>query len=79
MVILVILHWMGTILYGGLGQWPFWLIGLCYLFSWLPWIAVVVVLTFRFVKGRTVRVGFYLLGTITPTAVVIGLFLFSVM
>lgn len=74
---IILLHWMNLVPYDAFDQQPTWLKGLNSFVAWLPWIAVAVVLILRFAKGRSIRVGFYFLGTITPVAIFIGLFLFS--
>ena len=35
----------------------------------LPWVGFLAVLVLRFIKGRNIRVGFYFLGTATPTVI----------
>ena len=42
------------------------------LVGWLPWMAFVTVLVLRSVKGPRIRVGFYFLGTATPTVIFVG-------
>ena len=70
--------WMDIIpFYGNFSHQPDWLKGLKRLIGWLPWIAFAVVLVFRFVKGRRVRVGFYFLGTVAPMILLIGWFIFG--
>ncbi len=64
--------WMDLVSYTAFDQQPHWLKGLKRLVGWLPWIVFAVVLVLRFIKGRRVRVGFYFLGTLAPTALLIG-------
>ena len=64
--------WMDIVPYAAFDQQPNWLKELKRVVSWLPWAAFLVVLVLRFVKGRRVRVGFYFLGTATPTVLLIG-------
>lgn len=64
--------WMDIVPYAAFDQQPGWLKGLKRLVGWLPWIAFVVVLVLRFIKGRRVRIDFYFLGTAAPTVILIG-------
>lgn len=70
--LVVTFRWMNIVPYHSFNAQPLWLKGLNRLVVWLPWIAFAVVLILRFVKGRNFHVVFYLLGTITPVALVIG-------
>ncbi|MCX7427606.1 MAG: hypothetical protein NTW96_18495 [Planctomycetia bacterium] len=69
---MIVWHWMSLVPYDAFDQQPTWLKGLGSFVGWLPWIGVAVVLLVRFVKGRSIRVGFYFLGTVTPVAILIG-------
>lgn len=69
---LIQLNWMDIVPYSTFGQQPDWLKGLNRVVGWLPWVAFAIVLVFRFIKGRRIRVGFYFLGTVAPVAVLIG-------
>jgi hypothetical protein len=65
-------HWMDIVPYTAFDQQPDWLKGLKRVVGWLPWIAVAAVVVLRLVKGRGIRVVFYLLGTATPHVVLVG-------
>lgn len=58
--------WMDIVPYSAFDQQPDWLKGLKRVVGWLPWVAFLVVLVLRFVKGRSIRVAFYFLGTAAP-------------
>ena len=65
-------RWMDIVPYTAFDQQPGWLKGLNRSVGWLPWIAFVVVLVLRFIKGRRIRVGFYFLGTAAPMVLLLG-------
>lgn len=65
--------WMDIVPYTVFDQQPGWLKSLNRLVGWLPWIAFTVVLALRIFRSRRIRVGFYFLGTATPTVILIGL------
>lgn len=69
--------WMDIVPYAVFDQQPDWLKGLKRVIGWLPWLAVGVVLVFRFVKGQRVRVGFYFLGTVAPPVILVGWLVFG--
>jgi hypothetical protein len=75
---LAIFYWMDIIPYRAFDSQPNWLKSLNRFIDWLPWIAVAAVLIFRLIKGRSVRIGFFTIGTALPTVVLIGWLLFSV-
>jgi len=71
-------EWMNIVPYRAFDQQPEWLKGLSQLVGWLPWIVLVAILVLRLVKGRSIRVGFYFLGTAMPTVAIIGWMLFGI-
>jgi hypothetical protein len=66
------LKWMAIVPYAAFDSQPGWLKGFREFVGLLPWLAFATVLVLRFVKGRRIRVGFYFLGTATPTVILIA-------
>ena len=70
-------RWMDIVPYAAYDAQPDWLKDLEVAVGWLPWIAVVVVLVLRLVKGRRFRAVSYFLGTATPAVALAGWLILS--
>ena len=42
------------------------------IFTWTPWVVVFLILIARIKKGPQVKIGFYFLGTVLPTVILLG-------